>query len=251
MTNPDEKISNSKTEIFSQSNISQTGHDIRKIETDKKEVNEHQGSVRQNSDLDIQEKQEKQKSDKKLIIATPSAKINVPLEKAEMTGKAMMGEIRETVLKFIPYWKYTYSIQVDRKFENERIEISESGAGYINAINGDEDGMEFGEVQNQTEIPDIRYEQRQPKVTKEEVKEKLIEKIIKKHAREIKSNIVNAQVVMSQNKTFRPSESDITVKFQQVYAPIWEIKGKRKSVEINAYTGRPLETPADDGVEFI
>ncbi|NLI61918.1 MAG: hypothetical protein GX362_00695 [Methanosarcinaceae archaeon] len=185
------------------------------------------------------------------IIATPTSKINMSLEKAESLGRSLMGDVSETVLKFIPYWNYTYSININRKFDDEIVEMSESGSGFINAINGEFNNIEFGEIENQTEIPDIQYEQRQPEITKENIRVKIIEDLIRKNTKEIKTNITNAQVVMSQSKVFKPKESDIILKIKLVFAPIWELKGKRRSIEINAYNGETLDKPADDGVEFV
>jgi hypothetical protein len=50
---------------------------------------------------------------------------------------------------------------------------------------------------------------------------------------------------------FKPSMDDIRFKIDLVYVPIWEVKGARNSVEINAYTQEILTNPVDDDVEFM
>lgn len=187
----------------------------------------------------------------KLIIATPSSKINTPPEKAMAIAKSVLGGAEKAVLKFVPYWKYSYYVSVDRVFGGERVVISESGEGLVNAINGADDTIELGEITTQTAIPDIEYEQKTAKVSKEDIRDGIIQKLIREHARDIRSSTTDAQVLISQNRVFRPSPSDIDIHIQQVYAAVWEVKGRKKSVEINAYNGKLLENPADDGVEFV
>jgi hypothetical protein len=36
-----------------------------------------------------------------------------------------------------------------------------------------------------------------------------------------------------------------------VHIPIWEVRGKRNSVEINAYNAKVLEQPMDEDAEFL
>ncbi len=36
-----------------------------------------------------------------------------------------------------------------------------------------------------------------------------------------------------------------------VYVPVWEVKGKRNSLEINAYNASVLEEPIDEDAEFL
>ena len=187
----------------------------------------------------------------KLIIATPSSKINTPPENAMAIAKSVLGGAEKAVLKFVPYWKYSYYVSVDRVFGGERVVISESGEGLVNAINGADDNIELGEITTQTAIPDIEYEQKTAKVSKEDIRDGIIQKLIREYARDIRSSTTDAQVLISQNRVFRPSPSDIDLHIQQVYAAVWEVKGRKKSVEINAYNGKLLENPADDGVEFV
>ena len=188
---------------------------------------------------------------RKETLGIHSSKINMPIERAEAAGKASFGEVRDISLKFVPYWQYSYTLQVDRKIGNDQVKMSASGEGLVNAVNGLEDNIELGDVGTQTEIPDIEYVMKQPQVTKEEAQKAILERLKKTHTKEIKSNDMDAQSIIYQNKVFRPQEKDFSIKITQVFASIWEVQGKKACLEINAYNGQQLSNPADDGAEFV
>jgi hypothetical protein len=188
---------------------------------------------------------------RKETLGIHASKINMPIERAEAAGKASFGEVKDISLKFVPYWKYSYTLQVDRKIGNDQVKMSAAGDGMLNAVNGLEDNIELGDVGTQTEIPDIEYVMKQPQVTKEEAQKMIVEKLKKAHTKEIKSNDTDAQSIIYQNKVFRPQEKDFNIKITQVFASIWEVQGKKGALEINAYNGQPLSNPADDGAEFV
>ncbi|WNY25986.1 hypothetical protein [Methanolapillus millepedarum] len=194
---------------------------------------------------------DKFKTEKKEIIAVRASKLNMPVEKAVAIGKSTFGEVKDVVLKFVPYWKYTYTINVDRRMGSEQIRMSASGDGIYNAVTGAEDEIELGEISEQTEIPDIDYVLKQPKVSKDEIKSKILEKLIKEHTQQVKTNNTDAQSIIYQNKTFKPLEKDFDIKINQVFASVWEVKGKKDCIEINAYNSQQLSNPADDGAEFV
>jgi len=173
------------------------------------------------------------------------------IERAEAAGKAAFGDVSDISLKFVPYWKYTYTLQVDRKIDNNHIKMSSAGEGLLNAVNGIEDDIELGDIGTQTEIPDIAYIMKQPKMTKEEAQKRIMEKLRRAHTQEVKSNDTDSQSIIYQNKVFRPQERDFNLKITQVFASVWEVQGKKAFLEINAYNGRQLSNPADDGAEFL
>jgi hypothetical protein len=190
-------------------------------------------------------------ADKKETLGIRASKINMPIERAAAAGKSSFGEVKDVSLKFVPYWKYTYVLKVDRKIGNDQVKMSAAGDGLVNAVNGIEDNIELGDIGTQTEIPDIEYVMKQPKMTKEEVQKMVVEKLKKKHTQEVKSNDTDAQSIIYQNKVFRPQEKDFEIKIVQVFASVWEVQGKKECLEINAYNGQPLSNPADDGAEFV
>jgi len=188
---------------------------------------------------------------RKETLGIHASKINMPIERAEAAGKAAFGDVRDISLKFVPYWQYSYTLQVDRKIGNDQVKMSASGDGLINAVNGLEDSIDLGDVGTQTEIPDIEYVMKQPQITKEEAQKTILEKLKKAHTKEIKSNDMDAQSIIYQNKVFRPQDKDFGIKITQVFASIWEVQGKKASLELNAYNGQQLSNPADDGAEFV
>lgn len=194
---------------------------------------------------------ERFRADKKETLAIRASAIKMPVERAAAAGKASFGDVKDVTLKFIPYWKYTYTLKVDRKMGSDHVKMAASGGGLLNAVNGIEDNIELGEIGTQTEIPDIEYVMKQPKMTKEEAQKTILEKLKREHTQEVKSNDTDAQSIIYQNKTFRPQEKDFEIKVSQVFASVWEVQGKKDCLEINAYNGQPLVNPADDGAEFV
>ncbi|MDL2261624.1 hypothetical protein LJC08_05285 [Methanimicrococcus sp. OttesenSCG-928-J09] len=201
---------------------------------------------------DIPEKEpERFHADKKETLGIRASTINMPIERAAAAGKSSFGEVKDVILKFVPYWKYTYTLKVDRKVGSDHVKMAASGEGLYNAVNGIEDDIELGDIGTQTEIPDIEYVMKQPKMTKEEAQKAILEKLKRQHTQEVKSNDMDAQSIIYQNKVFRPQEKDFEIKVSQVFASIWEVQGKKAALEINAYNGQPLTNPADDGAEFV
>ncbi|MDR2943820.1 MAG: hypothetical protein LBU81_01830 [Methanosarcinales archaeon] len=190
-------------------------------------------------------------ADKKETLGIRASAINMPIERAAAAGKSTFGEVKNVILKFVPYWKYTYTLKVDRKIGSEHIKMAASGEGLYNAVNGNEDDIELGDIGTQTVIPDIEYIMKQPKMTKEETQKVILEQLKRRHTQEIKSNDTDAQSIIYQNKTFRPQDKDFEIKVFQVFASVWEVQGKKAALELNAYNGRPLTNPADDGAEFV
>ncbi|WNY24413.1 hypothetical protein MmiHf6_17490 [Methanimicrococcus hongohii] len=190
-------------------------------------------------------------ADKKETLGIRASAINMPIERAAAAGKSSFGEVKDVVLKFVPYWKYTYTLKVDRKMGSDHVKMAASGEGLYNAVNGIEDDIELGDIGTQTVIPDIEYVMKQPKMTKEEAQKLILEKLKRQHTQEVKSNDMDAQSIIYQNKTFRPQDKDFEIKITQVFASVWEVQGKKDCLEINAYNGQPLSNPADDGAEFV
>ena len=73
--------------------------------------------------------------DKKETLGIRASTINMPIERAAAAGKSTFGEVKDVILKFIPYWKYTYTLKVDRKVGNDYIKMAASGDGLYNAVN--------------------------------------------------------------------------------------------------------------------
>lgn len=194
---------------------------------------------------------EKFHADKKETLGIRASAINMSIDRAVAAGKSNFGEVKDVVLKFVPYWKYTYTLKVDRKVGSDHVKMAASGEGLYNAVNGNEDDIELGDIGTQTEIPDIEYVMKQPKMTKEEAQKVILEKLKREHTQEVKSNDMDAQSIIYQNKIFRPQEKDFEIRVAQVFASVWEVQGKKETLELNAFNGQPLTNPADDGAEFV
>ena len=88
-------------------------------------------------------------------------------------------------------------------------------------------------------------------IDQKEAESTLISNIIEEYTKDVRFNNVVGEALISEHKMFKPSMDDIRFKIDLVYVPIWEVKGARNSVEINAYTQEILTNPVDDDVEFM
>lgn len=64
-------------------------------------------------------------------------------------------------------------------------------------------------------------------------------------------NNTTGQTIIYEQRCIKPRPEDIELQMELVYVPIWEVKGKRNSLEINACTAQILEEPMDEDAEFL
>jgi uncharacterized membrane protein YkoI len=155
------------------------------------------------------------------------------------------------ILKFVPFWKYDYSLGVEHRYRSKIIDISGDGSGFINALNGNQEEMTLEGVQKTVAVPNVEYDVKMPVTTEEEATDKLLVDIIEEYTRDLRFDDMQGDAIISEHKRFKPAPSDIDLKVELVYVPVWEVKGQRNSVEINASNGEVLRNPVDDDVEFV
>lgn len=85
----------------------------------------------------------------------------------------------------------------------------------------------------------------------QEAETTLLSEIIEEYTKDVRFSNVVREAMISEHKIFKPTADDIRFNIELVYVPIWEVKGSRNSIEINAYTQKILTEPVDDDVEFI
>jgi hypothetical protein len=64
-------------------------------------------------------------------------------------------------------------------------------------------------------------------------------------------NNLEGQAVIYEQKNISPRADEVELNMDLVYVPVWEVKGKRNSLEINAYNASILEEPVDEDAEFV
>lgn len=180
--------------------------------------------------------------------ATP---VKTSKEQVTAIAKPHVGGVRDVVLKFVPFWKYSYSVSTEKRYKSKIIDISGDGAGCINALNGNNELLVLDEVLDQIEVPDENYDVKLQIITQDEAHENLMNMIIKEHTKDIRFDNTIGDAIISEHKLFKPSQSDIELEMEMVYVPIWEVKGARNSIEINGYNSEILSAPVDDDVEFM
>jgi hypothetical protein len=184
-------------------------------------------------------------------IPLPSLPINMAKTSAIKISQAKIGEVQDLLLKFIPSYSYKYEFDTKRKFRSKIIDLNGQGEGMVNAITGEHTFTRSSEPLEYAEILTENYQIKEPTVSDEEAKKKVLDAIILKHSRKMKVDEVKGDAIISESKTLSPLENEIDLAINIVYIPVWEIQGNHNTIDINAYDGHILETPVDDDAEFV
>jgi SepF-like predicted cell division protein (DUF552 family) len=75
--------------------------------------------------------------------------------------------------------------------------------------------------------------------------------LIKKLTRRVRIKTTSGDAIFAEEKEFRPNEDNIEFTIDKVYVPVWQVRGKKDIVEVNAYTGQELSLPSDEGCEIF
>lgn len=184
-------------------------------------------------------------------IQLPSMPINMAKTSALKVADTKITEIRDFLLKFIPYYSYTYDFDTKRKFRSKVIDLNAQGDGIINAITAHDSFTRFPKPLEYIEVPVHNYQIKEPHITDKEAIKVARDAIIEKHSQVLKLDEVKGDAIIYESKTVSPLEKDINITIMLVYVPVWEIRGKSNSIDINAYNGHVMDEPVDDDVEFV
>ncbi|MBC7086294.1 MAG: hypothetical protein H5T43_08035, partial [Methanomethylovorans sp.] len=180
-----------------------------------------------------------------------SVPLRITKERASVIGKAHVHSVQAVLLKLVPFWRYSYSLSVEKKYRSKLIDISGEGVGYLNALNGNISNFAICEIGDRLELPNNEYELKTQIITHAEAKDLILNMLIDEHTKDIRFDDTKGEAIISEHKRFKPSVEDINLQLDMIYLPVWEVKGPRNSVELNAYTGEVLTHPVDEDVEFI
>ncbi|ABE52676.1 hypothetical protein [Methanococcoides burtonii] len=181
----------------------------------------------------------------------PTAPIKLLKDRAVAMARSEIGMPNDVVLKFVPYWRYTYAVKAEHRFKNKLIDISGQGQGCLNALNGNKEQIELQQINENITLPDDNYEIKNKMFDQQEAESTLLAEIIEEYTKDVRFSNVVREAMISEHKMFKPTKDDIQLNIDLVYIPIWEVKGSRNSMEINAYTQEILTEPVDDDVEFV
>lgn len=186
-----------------------------------------------------------------IVMSLHSPPVNISVDKAYSLAAPHIRGANTAILKFVPFWMYDYSLNVEHRYRSKIIDISGDGSGYVNALNGNQEKMNLQNVQKTVTVPNVEYDVKMPVTTEDETTKKLLDDIIEEYTRDLRFDDTKGDAIISEHKRFKPAASDINLSVELVYVPVWEVKGQRNSVEINASSGEVLRNPVDDDVEFV
>ncbi len=154
-----------------------------------------------------------------------------------------------TLLRMIPYWYYHYTSGGEATYKGKSVSFDDEGSGWINAIN-DLPADFMGAVPQDGILPqdaDVMT----PVTSMDAAKAKVMTDLMKKLTRRVRIKTTSGDAIFAEEKEFRPNESNIDLDFSKVYVPVWQVRGKKDIVEVNAYTGQELALPSDEGCEIF
>ena len=189
--------------------------------------------------------------DDSIVMSLHSSPVNISQEHAFSIATPHARGANSAVLKFVPFWRYSYSLNVEHRYKSKIIDISGDGSGCLNALNGNVETMHLDDIQKTVTVPNVEYDVKMPVTTEKEATDQLLATVIEEYTRDLRFDAAKGDTIISEHKRFKPAMSDVNLKVELVYVPIWEIKGQRNSVEVNAYSGEVLQNPVDDDVEFV
>ncbi|MCQ2377004.1 MAG: hypothetical protein MJ006_03260 [Methanocorpusculum sp.] len=155
-----------------------------------------------------------------------------------------------TILRMIPYWRYTYTSGGEASYKGKVVAFDGEGSGWINAVNGLETEFDAEAVPVAGEL-DKDADIVSPVIMKQEVKETITASLIKKLTKRIRLKITAGDAIFAEEKEFKPTEDNFVLKIEKVYIPVWQVRGKKDIVEVNAFTGEELSLPSDEGCEVF
>lgn len=185
------------------------------------------------------------------VLNIQSVEPRISKNQAIIIAKPYISNPKDAILKFVPFWKYRYSVETEKRFRSKVLSIAGKGKGFLNALNKSKEEMEVEGLAAPTRIPAVQYELKRPNVDKKQAEKILLDLIIEENTREIRFNNTEGQAVIYEHRSISPRSEEIQLEMELVYIPVWEIKGKRNSLEINAYNAKVLEEPVDEDAEFL
>ncbi|HMK46861.1 MAG TPA: restriction endonuclease [Methanocella sp.] len=157
----------------------------------------------------------------------------------------------EISINFIPYWKYSYSLDVISRYKDVSVPLNGKGSRMINAINKNVDSAPTVKLLDGVDIPDTPYNVSQAVITEEEARTMAMKAIIHEHSKEVRFKGTQGEAAFVEHKKFAPKNTDVKMTMQLLYVPFWVVRSHRGYIEINAYDGKPARTPMDDGAEIL
>ena len=87
-----------------------------------------------------------------------SVEPKISKDQAIIIAKPYISNPKEAILKFVPFWKYRYNVEVEKKFRSRVLSIDGEGKGLLNALNKSREEMKIEGFGVPTRVPAVQYE---------------------------------------------------------------------------------------------
>ena len=187
--------------------------------------------------------------------------VNIPLhaipikvkgpDALKISGAIGRAEDVEVSVKFVPYWKYDYKLDVQSKYKDLTIPLNSKGSRVINAITKQVDPAPTMPAVESVDLPDAPYNVEESVVTEEEAKAMAIKAVVDENTKTVRFKGTQGEAAIVEHKKFQPRPQDVEMDMELVYIPFWIVRSHKGYMEINAYDGKPTKMPIDDGAEIL
>lgn len=168
-----------------------------------------------------------------------------------ISGAIGRAEDVEVSLKFIPFWKYDYILDVQARYRDMTVPLNSKGSKMINAINKSVELAPTSKPIETVELPDAPYNVEMSVVTEDEANAMAIKAIIEENTKTVRFKGTQGEAAIVEHKKFQPKPSDVDMQMELLYIPYWVIRSHKGYMEINGYDGKPTKMPMDDGAEIL
>ena len=178
------------------------------------------------------------------------APITVDEKRAISTAKGFVGNIRNIVIEFVPFWNYKCDVDGYQQHKTKMVHISAQNLGAINALNNQK--CEYiKEIHDQISVPCENYVIKSSVMSKEEAEKLILNDAITSNTKTMSLTSKSGDAIITEHKTIKPRPGDVTLEAELVYLPFWAVDGASSSIKINACDGSAATEPIDDDIEFL
>lgn len=203
------------------------------------------------AELQFEQQVEFPKVDSYEMLNIHSVEPKVSKDQAIIIARPYVSNPKDAVLKFVPFWKYSYNVEVEKKFRSRVLSIAGEGKGLLNALNKSREELKIDGFGVPTRVPSGEYEVKKPNIDRKQAQKIILDLVIEENTREMRFNNMEGQAIIYEVRSLSPRAEEVELDLELVYIPVWEVKGKRNSLEINAYNAKVLEQPMDEDAEFL
>jgi len=187
-------------------------------------------------------------------VSIPLHAIPIKVKQADavkISGAIGRAEDVELSIKFIPFWKYDYRLDVQSQYKDLTIPLNSKGSRVINAINKQVDPAPTMPAVEAVDLPDAPYNVEESVVTEEEARAMAIKAIVDENTKTVRFKGTQGEAAIVEHKKFQPRPQDIELSMELLYIPFWAVRSHKGYMEINACDGKPTKMPIDDGAEIL